>query len=406
MSDAVSALCLDEPDEEERVEPIAGDDPMRRYLGEIGKARLLTAEDEVEIGRRIEAGQAALRRRLMAVPLVRRRVRQLAAAVQSGATPLDDVILFAGGEPAAAQVGAMTAAFGRLRSLTGRHLQQALRELPLRPSLLEGLVCEVEGLGDRPALRKRLAAIHEQARLVRETKRRMIEANLRLVVSIAKRYYWSDVPLLDRIQDGNLGLMKAVDRLQYRRGFKFSTYAIWWIRQSIVRGIADRARTIRIPAHLGEALIRLRIAQGALTRSLGREPTSEELAARLALPLSRVEDLLRVPGRTVSLQAPIRPGEDTALGDLLEDMQVTPPDADALQQDMTRTIRRALDTLSARERDVVRLRFGIGNGREHTLDEIGEHFSVSRERIRQIEVKAIRKLQQLRGAAGLRVLAG
>ena len=414
--DAGVTAGVDEPEAVQEART-SGEDPTRRYLEEIGQARLLTPQDEIEIGRRIEAGQAALRRLLVGVPLARRAITRLAATVRSGAAPLEDLILFPEGQPSAAAVRAMKARLARLSAST-------LASLPLKPAILEPLVLECERLAgelataaprERRALEARiglsaaklgprLAAIREQDRQVREAKRRMIEANLRLVVSIAKRYYWSDVPLLDRIQEGNLGLIKAVDRFQYRRGFKFSTYATWWIRQSIARGIADRGRTIRIPVHLHETLNRLAVAQRALSRSLGREPTTGELARHLRLPVERVEELLETPGRTVSLQTPV--GEDTQLGDFLEDMQIAPADAEATRHDMVRRVQQALDTLSEREREVLRLRFGIGNGSTHTLEEIGEHFSLTRERIRQIEIAALRKLQRLGNGGGLRALAG
>ena len=357
---------------------ISGDDPTRRYLGEIGTAKLLTAEEEVAIGRRIEEGQIELRRRLLTVPFVRRIVLRMARAV--------DVLAFLEDQPTLAERRRMKARLARL--------PRGIATLPLKPSVLDDLVRQLEQPRRRPVAvsESRLAAIREQDRLVREAKRRMIEANLRLVVSVAKRYAWSDVPLLDRIQDGNLGLMKAVDRFQYRRGFKFSTYATWWIRQSIARGIADRGRTIRIPAHLHDKLNRLAMAQRSLLTALGREPTPEELAWRLRLPVSRVRQLLETPARTVSLQMPI--GEDAELGDFLEDMQTPAADFDATRHDTTLRVRQALDMLSDREREVLRLHFGIGDGR-HTLEEIGSRFSVTRERIRQIELHALRKLQRL-----------
>jgi RNA polymerase sigma factor (sigma-70 family) len=417
--DGADAVVLELP-----AERAGGDDATRRYLGEIGKARLLTARDEVEIGRRIETGQAELRRHLMAVPLARRAVMRLAAGVLARTAPLDSLILFPEGDPTRARARAMEATLRRLRSPAQKRRADALAALPLRPSLVNDLVRQLERLAaelaradgaarrtllgqiglSAPVFLARLAVIREQERLVREAKTRMIEANLRLVVSVAKRYAWSDVPLLDRIQDGNIGLIKAVDRFQYRRGFKFSTYATWWIRQAIGRGIADRGRTIRIPVHLNEVLTRLAATRRVLSRSLGHDPTAEELAERLRLPVARVRELLETPGRTVSLQTPI--GDDAELGDLLEDMQIAPADADVTRRDTGLQVQRALDTLSEREREVLRLRFGIGNAREHTLEEIGGRFSLTRERIRQIELAALRKLQRLRHGDGLSALAG
>jgi RNA polymerase sigma factor (sigma-70 family) len=414
---------LDIPDEP-RVEPRArssDDDPLRRYLDEIGKPRLLTTQDEIEIGQRIEAGQAELRRRLAAVPLARREVMRRVRAVQAGGAALDTLVVFTEGEPTPARVRAARAALGRLRALTGARRRDAIARLPLKPSVVDDLVVELERLGEQlttaagetrrtlearlglsaATFRARLSAIREQDRLVREIKRRMIEANLRLVVSVAKRYPWSGVPLLDRIQDGNIGLIKAVDRFQYRRGFKFSTYATWWIRQSITRGIADRGQTIRIPVHLGETLNRLAVSQRVLTASLGREPTVEELARRLRLPAARVKDLLETPGRTLSLQMPVGAGEESELGDFMEDTQLPSADVEVTRHDTVLRVQRALDTLAEREREILRLRFGIGDGAEQTLEEIGTRFSLTRERIRQIEIAALRKLHRLGVAGGL-----
>jgi len=225
-------------------------------------------------------------------------------------------------------------------------------------------------------------------------------------VSIAKRYRRSGVPLLDLIQEGNIGLIKAVDRFKYRRGFKFSTYATWWIRQSITRGIAERSRTIRIPVHMVDTLNRLGRTRRALVERLGHEPTVEELAQRMRMPAAKISKLLEEPARTVSLQTPIGADNGAELGDFLEDTQVGPADAGAVGLDMATQVDRALGTLSDKERQVVRQRFGIGIEREHTLEEIGERLGLTRERIRQIETAALRKLRRLGDGDGLRALLG
>ena len=420
-------------EEGEEVEAAVPEDPTRRYLMEIGKAKLLTAAQEVEIGKRIEAGQAELRRGLASIPLAAQRVRALAARVRTGEAPLEELIVFPEGEPAPAKVQAVMTALGRLRRLSaGVRAREILAGLPIRPSVIEELVVELQRLSERitaleaeprtprtarerralqariglprAELRKVLPGIYEQDRLVREAKRHMIEANLRLVVSVAKRYRRSGVSFLDLVQEGNVGLMKAVDRFQYRRGFKFSTYATWWIRQAITRGIADRGRTIRIPVHMVESLRRLSRARRALSDKLGREPTAEELAQRLRIPTGKVRLLLEAPGEPLSLQTPIGSEERTEFGDLLEDKQAAPADSGVAGHEMVAGVERALGALDGREREILQLRFGIGTDREYTLEEIGARFSLTRERIRQIEMAALRKLKQLGRGAGLRML--
>jgi RNA polymerase primary sigma factor len=235
---------------------------------------------------------------------------------------------------------------------------------------------------------------------VRQTKKALMEANLRLVVSIAKRYLNHDMPLLDLIQEGNIGLMKAVDRFKYRRGFKFSTYATWWIRQAITRAIADHARTIRIPVHMIETLNRLARVNRGLFQELGREPTPEEIAKRSALPIRKVRLILESCKKPLSLETPI--GEDSDLGDFLEDKRTPSPADSLLSQDLTSQVERALGGLSDKEAEILRLRFGIGEDGEHTLEEVGQRFDVTRERIRQIEAKALRKLRSPLRGRGLR----
>jgi RNA polymerase primary sigma factor len=386
-----------------RKEQVKIDDLRRRHqrgVGRLTERWLQKIQDEIA---RRKANQATLLQKLnvnqRVVERVVTRMRNLLGRIEQGERELRET----------GRVHRLSMQDLKIISSNGRRRTSAVREVLRRTKLsrkqledceravaaVQRKIRKVEEEADASAkeLRLLLQAITNGERKALQAKKEMVEANLRLVISIAKKYTNRGLQFLDLIQEGNIGLMRAVDKFEYQRGYKFSTYATWWIRQAITRAIADQARTIRIPVHMIETINKLTRASRYLVQEMGREPTPEEIAQKIDLPVDKVRKVLKIAQEPISLETPIGEEEDSHLGDFIEDKGVVSPVEAVIGMNLSGQTQEVLESLTEREKKVLRLRFGIGDGRDHTLEEVGQQFEVTRERIRQIEAKALRKLR-------------
>ncbi|MBL9158357.1 MAG: RNA polymerase sigma factor RpoD [Verrucomicrobiales bacterium] len=433
------------------------DDPVRMYLKQMGQVPLLNREQEVAISKRIEKSESETRKILCRFGFIPDAYLELAARLEQGDERFDRLILdkkiesrtryLKNLEKLREQVASLrdklTQTYTELRDPKTEspaqklvdawekghaELAKAYSRFYFKQRVTEDLVAHTEAFAVRSAaLSARIAtsvdrkeksdalaakadfekevwmsqeefdrlarSLRDQVEEARKAKDEMVEANLRLVISIAKKYTNRGLSFLDLIQEGNMGLMKAVEKFEYRRGYKFSTYATWWIRQAITRSIADQARTIRIPVHMIETINKLMRVQKQLVQEYGREPTAEEIADEIHLPVERVSAVLKMAQQPISLQAPVGDSDETSLGDFIEDKGAEDPSDMTSMSMLKDRIKDVLDTLNPREREVLEQRFGLVDGYSRTLEEVGKQFRVTRERIRQIEAKALRKMR-------------
>ena len=401
--------------------------PVQSYMKDMGNILLLSREEEVSLAKKIEKGNKIIRNALIQTPYMLEELQALREKIKNNPHliyRLFDPTLSNGGETTSDSQRSILVkkiekieniyAYLKDRTFTNKNILQRCRkiiqlrkliqELGLQDSEMERITSSIydklviSGKKIKSLKRKKMVEdilfSIDRGKTMRDTaKKKMVTANLRLVFSIAKKFQAQGLHLLDLIQEGNIGLMRAVEKFEYRRGYKFSTYAYWWIKQAITRAIADQSRTIRIPVHLNETLTKITRVSLSLVQEEGREPTYEELARRTNIPLEKIRDTLKLTQEPVSIQTPVGADGEAELGDFIEEKDlISPPDA-VMYINLKEHIEKALDDLTERENRILRMRFGLNSEREHTLDEIGRLFNVTRERIRQIEMKALKKLR-------------
>jgi len=414
----------DEQDEEELLQRILAELEKIRRVGKnlltlYDKRRKASSAQQARIEKQLHAVQQQIVERLDTMnvqPAVRdellRRIKEKGAALRGAERVVEDCCRRIGKSRTEAaklirQMGQERTVYTAVRRKTG-YSDEALEKLMRAFQDGQGTVRRIEQeevLLPSAEFKVAFLTLERAEEKMKRGKAELIEANLRLVVSIAKKYTNRGLQFLDLIQEGNVGLMKAVDKFEYQRGYKFSTYATWWIRQAITRAIADQARTIRIPVHMIEAINKLVRTSRHLVQQLGREPTPEEIGERMEMPLEKVRKILKIAKEPISLETPIGEEEDSHLGDFIEDKKAVSPLEAATRYDLQRQISNTLGALTPREEKIIRKRFGIGEATDHTLEEVGQDFDVTRERIRQIEAKALRKLRHPSQSRKLRSFA-